>query len=275
MRNYSYIAEYKAEVSKYQTKDGINAIGFFLFYCVMLFALGVTRRLGWDTFITGTVFLIVVIAAIVALVLIKKEGLSSIGFRRKNLWPALRLGLLFGFIPVLIGGGLIPGLIIYNWEFQAFSAIVISTLITFFNAAHEDMIFVGYIQTRLYGLIKRDYMAILAGACLFSLMHIMPQLGQHGLEAFNFGNLIWLLVLIPMHVFMNALFRRYYSIYPVMILHTLNNGAANMWVSTDSFWLGRGNLIVVGVYVLVFGIWILYLRRKESESSKVEGGSKE
>ena len=150
MRNYSYHAEYKAEVSKYTRKDGVIAICIFLFYSVMGFALGVTRRLGWNQMIAGTVFLVVVIAAIIAFVLIRKEGLSSIGFRKKNLWPALRLGLLFGLIPIILSGGLLPGLVIYGWEFRAFGAILYSMLLTFIYAAHEDMIFVV--------IFKPDYM---------------------------------------------------------------------------------------------------------------------
>jgi len=214
---------------------------------------------------SGAIFGLIMGIACFVVIGIKKDGLGSIGFHKENLWPALRIGLLFGFVPLALNNGLLPGFIL-GWEMQTSALILLLILLrTFILAAHEDMIFVGYIQTRLYGLIKRDLLAVLVGAILFSLMHIMPQLGLHGFAAFHVGNGLWLLVLIPQHIVFNALFRRYYSIYPTMILHTLVNGVGQMWRvrEPEAWW--SGGFIYLFAIVLAVGIWALYLRRKDQK----------
>ena len=70
--------------------------------------------------------------------LLKKQGLSSIGFRKKNLWPALCLGLLFSIIPLMLNDGILPG-IIYGYEPRSFGMILYITVGTFIFAASEDI----------------------------------------------------------------------------------------------------------------------------------------
>ncbi|MCL2354148.1 MAG: CPBP family glutamic-type intramembrane protease, partial [Defluviitaleaceae bacterium] len=183
---------YKQEVLKYNKKDGIIALSFFVFYCILMFMLGVVRRLGVDPLFSGIGVSVIAAIALILLLLLKKDGMSSIGFHKENLWSAIRLGLFFGLIPLLLSGGLLPGIVIYGWQVAPIGQILLATLFTFIFAAHEDMIFVGYIQTRLYGLIKRDILAVFVGALLFSLMHIMPQIGFYGLAGLNANNLMWL-----------------------------------------------------------------------------------
>jgi len=264
MGGYSYNARYKAEVAKFGKRDGFFAICFFVFYCVAGFALGLVWRV-WHSPYSGAIFGLVMGIACFVVIGVKKDGLASIGLHKGNLWPAIRLGLLFGLVPLVLNNGLLPGFVL-GWEMQTSAVILLLMLIrTFILAAHEDMIFVGYIQTRLYGLMKHDILAVLIGAILFSVMHIMPQLGLHGIGAFNAGNGIWLLVLIPQHIVFNALFRRYHSLYPTMILHTIVNGVGQLWRLREPETWWSGGIIYLVAIVLAVGLWTLYLHRKDQK----------
>ena len=277
MREHLYNAEYKAEVSKYKKKDAIIALCFYaFFYCVILFLpsvwgvldIGPTEILGVNTvFIVDSIILI---AAVFILVSLKKDGIASLGFRKNNLWPAVRLGLLFGSI--ILASVVLPS-IIFGWETRAFGIASLMMFRTIIAAAQEDIIFVGYIQTRLYGLVKNDILAILVGAFLFSFMHLMPLFGSQGLAAFNLGSLIWMLQLIPAHIFHNAIFRRYFSILPVIIVHALGNGAQHFWYSYGA--PGAVLSAYVGIIAVLFALvtWVVCLRRRGGKVQDVRESS--
>ena len=267
-------AQYKAEISKYTKKDGITALCFFAFWVICHVAMIILADIFGAAFIIATVFNILLVAACFAVVIIKKQGLSSIGFRKKNLWPALRLGLLFSIIPLILNFGILPG-IIYSWEPRSLGMILSLSVGTFIFAAREDIIFVGYIQTRLYGLIKSDILAISFGAFLFSIMHLVSPLVRSGLAAFNTQNLIWLFACFILHFVFNALFRRYFIIFSTIILHTMSNiaGQGNLWnigeyAVTPSQSLLWAWLTILAL-VLSVGIWSLYVRRR-SDTVSVE-----
>jgi hypothetical protein len=89
-----------------------------------------------------------------AVILIKQQGFSSIGFHTKNLLPALCLGIVFSvFSLVFTYQGILPGLLT-GGQFQTFGILMTLLLSTVLNAAWEDIAITGYVQTRLYGLIK-------------------------------------------------------------------------------------------------------------------------
>jgi len=59
--------------------------------------------------INGLVALpVITIAMTFTIVVVKKQGLASIGFRKDRLWPGLRFGLLIAL--VYLGFGIVPGL---------------------------------------------------------------------------------------------------------------------------------------------------------------------
>ena len=168
----------------------------------------------------------------------------------------------FSLIPMLFSDtGILAG-IIYGWEPADFVVLLYRLVVsTFIFAIAEDIVFIGYIQTRLYGLIKNNILAISLGAFLFSIMHISIPLVESGLAAFNAQILLWLLVCFVLHIIMNALFRRYFILFSATIFHTFNNFSftGRLWVSPEHSTLWT--LLAVAVVVLAVGAWALYVRR--------------
>jgi len=259
---------YKDEVKKYGKKDAIIALCFFIFWFMGGVANGLLRVAGVNPLIPGISFSFIMVAVCFVIVLVKKQGLSSIGFRKKNLWSALRLGLLFSIIPLVLNDGILPG-IIHGYEPRPIGMILYMTIGTFIFAASEDIAFVGYIQTRLYGLIKNDILAVCLGAFLFSIMHISVPLAVDGFAVFNADIFIWLSFCFVLHFVMNAIFRRYFVIFSAMIWHTLNNvaGSRTIWATGEHTLLWP--IISTIAIILAVVIWT-YMRRRSATKEVVE-----
>ncbi|MCL2397630.1 MAG: CPBP family glutamic-type intramembrane protease [Defluviitaleaceae bacterium] len=193
-------------------------------------------------------------AAIVFLIVLRnKQGLSSIGLHKEKIWSAARLGLLFCLIPILFIA-VIPG-VSGGFNELLVGALLVNLVTTFFFAAHEDVIFVGFIQTRLYGFLKTDKAAIPAGAFLFALMHVPPWLMMGRFDADNLlvGIIQAFLAWFLMHLIFVSVFKKYHSLIPVFILHTVHNFSWNF--AQTSFVRGIDfSFIMLLLYALAAGI---------------------
>jgi len=253
MNNSNYDARYKAEVAKHTKKDGVLALCVGL--CYPIFMMGVVAlrdilNLSGYLFLLYTIVTTSLMAGIIfVIVLRRKQGLASIGFHKEKILPAIRLGLLFCLIPIIfivIVPGLFGGFYLYNA-----GTIIMMFVSTFFFAAHEDIIFVGFIQTRLYGIFKTDKAAISIGALLFALMHIPLWLMIGNIDVNNL--LVGLggpfLGWVIMHLVFVSIFKKYFSLVPVIILHTINNYSWNFSQTTTVFGIDF-SLIMLAIYLL-------------------------
>ena len=235
-------SRYKQEVQKYEKKDAIIAICVF----VALVALSVV---DWalaahiPSFIS--ISRIIIIGTVFIIVLVKKQGLASIGLHKDKLWPTLRFGILL--ILIFSAFGVVPGLI-YGWELNSLKAIIPFLFTTLIMAAGEDIFFVGYLQTRLYGLFKKDIPAIFAGAVLFALAHVPIGL----LSPFPSGWITMWIIWIMGHVTMVLIFRRHFSIIPVIIAHTLANffTGGGLWDEYND-WAGTAVVLILVILVVL------------------------
>jgi len=214
---------------------------------------------GWQLdHIALFLFFFVNIAVAIAIVLIKYKSLASIGIHKKNLWPALRLGLLFSLIPLSIS--IVMGLL-EGRELNPIGYMMFMLLLFFFYAACEDIIFVGFIQTRLYGLFKTDRIAVFVGSALFTLIHILSRLVSNGI---SFSILLQVLLWFLLYQIMVSLSQRYFSIIAVTLLHTSFNWA------TSSVWESSGMIswIVFGALLIAESVWRWNSRRHSSKMSE-------
>ena len=81
----------------------------------------------------------------------------------------------------------------------------------------EEIIFRGYIQTRIYGLIKKDVPAIAMTGVLFYAMHLPYQMPVNGMQL----SLINFAIMFALHIVMNFLHRKYNSLAAPMVFHGL------------------------------------------------------
>ena len=268
--------QYKQEIAKYGKKDGIIALVYFLYWVVIQY---VSLILVGDVFILpfGSIARLAVswfiwLAPMFVYVLVKERSLASIGFHRRNFGRALLVGLAFSALALSLREGLLPGLVL-GWEFHPLNTFLYFFLFTLLAASVEDIAFMGFIQPRLYGLIRKDILAVLAGAFLFGFIHVTGEMiyfgPAHIMVTFSFRMYQWMVFFI----IWNLIFRKYFSLFPVIMLHTAANlaGINRFWVDAGP---GDGVNSVFSFYLLVVAViaWALvsWLR-----SRKVTPGTNE
>jgi len=258
-------ALYSQEVSKYGKKDVLIALGFFTYFIIRDFAVSILYLQfnisgeAWRILIGVTCIIDILI--VLAIVKIRKQNLTSIGLHKKNIVAALGLGLLFA--PIFILQRIAQGIIV-GWALYPFGSFMLSLMNVTLWAVREDISFVGFLQTRLYGLVKNDTWAINLGAALFTLAHVPSRLVQ----GIPMGAMTFILLLVNwffMHRAFVMLFKRYYSLVPVFIMHIASN--------FPSLWQGDGITawlwvaIPTAVFVLAVEFW--YWRWNESRTDEV------
>jgi hypothetical protein len=231
-------SRYKQEVAKYGKKDAIIAICYFV-YWLIIGTIGIMHREhvgGWTVY--QSLFAVIVVQTLpcIAIVLIMKQKLRSLGFTKDNLGKNLLYGVLVGPVPFLVY--LVVVHFILGFEFQAMSFLALSFVYTLAHAAREDLVFVGFIQTRIYGLIKNDRLAVIVGGAIFSAMHWPMFL--FWFEGAQIGYMVAMAVLwVLAHIYlMNSVYRTSLSIFPVIMLHTFFNFASfsHMWTTERPEW---------------------------------------
>ena len=173
--------------------------------------------------------------------------------------------------------GLLPGLLA-DWQMR--SPIMIVWFISYFliMAIWEDIVFVGYIQTRIYGLIKKDIWAIFTGGLIFAAIHYPRLITLNILSGGEFGADFWLGFVVRTgfwilaHVLINSVFRPYRSIIVVTLFHASYNMAfsGGLWEYT-----GEGSPgalvswgIVIGAILIITDILPYFKKRRTTNISK-------
>lgn len=114
------------------------------------------------------------ILPVIYLIRKERENLESIGVTFKNLFPAIYLSLFLGSIFALIG--IITNYFKYgqlNFGANIGSAgIFASFALTFFTAISEEIIFRGYIFTRLWKALNNEWRANLITSIGWTLIHV-------------------------------------------------------------------------------------------------------
>ena len=212
---------YKKMTEDYTKRDSFLAVGLYLFVILSYLGMGILQNLrGIYLGIPVNLFLVFVC---IMMVLVRKQPLASIGLSVKNLKKSFLLGLGTGVFVLLIF--VVPG-IFEGGKLIGFESLVKSIFYYFFVIGlPEEILFRGYIQTRLYGVIKSDVLAVIAGGVMFMSMHIPYQIYVRGGSFIDFivNNCIWLLITFVWHFMFNFLYRKYNALAASTIFHTLIN----------------------------------------------------
>jgi len=105
----------------------------------------------------------------------EKRPLSSLGFTKKNLFPALYWGLGLGLVFAF------EGLITHILKYRGFHLISLEPnpfkflamiLLSFGTAFSEETVFRGYIFNRLWQIWNKEWLANIVSSFLFALIHL-------------------------------------------------------------------------------------------------------
>ncbi|MCL2445756.1 MAG: hypothetical protein FWD06_03190 [Oscillospiraceae bacterium] len=248
-------------------KDAIIALAYFAYFILRDFAVslsyshfsGGSGQILEDWHLIIAITCVIDILIVVAIVKFRKQSLASIGLHKQKLLSAIGLGLLFA--PIFLFSRVVPG-ITGGWILNALGSFLFALANVMLWAVREYISFVGFIQTRLYGLVKNDAWAINLGAVLFALAHIPSRL-VGGIPLWDITFMLLLVNWFFMHRAFVMLFKKYHSLVPVFIMHVASN--------FPGLWQGEGRIspmltvmIPTVVFCVTVEIWYYQTERKNN-----------
>lgn len=149
-----------------------------------------------------------------------KKGLSSIGFSKEGAGKSCVAGFACSAVIVLLNG-VLPGIL--NGKLLTSAGESFSRLLyfLFIIALPEEIIFRGYIMTRLEG-VRTSRQAVLLSGLFFMLIHIPYQYVVSGMGFISYllnGNLVTLAMTFVWHLVFCFIFKRTGSLYGVVLFH--------------------------------------------------------
>ncbi|WOO36035.1 CPBP family intramembrane glutamic endopeptidase [Anaerocolumna sp. AGMB13020] len=226
---FSVDSDYKKSTSQYTKTDGTIAVIFYLMLMLSYYGMGriyVERKMY-----LGIICNSILIVICIGLVFIRGQKVSSLGLSYKKLKQSLLLGLVLGLFMIL-ANNIIPG-IAGGSHFAQISKILYNIFYYFVIIAFmEELIFRGYLQTRIYGLIKSDGLAIIVVAFMFSIMHVPFQMAINNKNALEFvaGNFTLLIFTFFYHIVFNMIQRKYNNIAGNTLFHGFMNWGNSLMV---------------------------------------------
>ena len=222
---------YVKSATQYSVADGLLAIALALFTYFVSFLLFTFLFRG--IFQSGTVIVIIIGAIVVGLIALilrfRNQDFTTVGLTLVRWKRQVIIGFCIG-IPIFLlrQFGIIstPSLSIEQ-RGVALSLVYYFVLIGFV----EELLFRGYIQSRLYGIVKSDKMANVIGGVLFAIPHFISilvlrimfyqaELGIYPIQ------ILWNFVFfVIVHILLNIFYRCYNSLLGVTIIH----GFANLY----------------------------------------------
>jgi hypothetical protein len=289
MSNTNNQLSYKEEVAKYTKKDAIHALLFSVYVSAVGIAFWfVATAFDWrydseftdGMTLTGRIISVVLIPAITliplfAIVKKKAQGIHSLGIHLSNWKKAIFGGLLFFAVIQLVANGLLAGFLA-DWQMHTVVVVALLVIYRIIMAFWEDVIFIGYIQTRIYGIINNDILAVVAGGFVFAVVHYPNLIAINIVTGGDFGLNFWInlaistFIFVALHAIMNTIFRHFRSIIPVTLFHASFNLAAGGF-----FWYSRaaeGGINEGITYTVVFSIVLLicvilpYFKKRKAQT---------
>lgn len=225
--------------------DGVYSIIYFLYYMVMIFLFGLlqfrtqTDEILRSYFSSGTFFrlifyipfVIISVLPIFLILKIRKQSLKSIGIRTDKILKSIIIGVI-GSIPFAVlnmigpissGKTINPNIFDGLWTFLYFLICI---------AFAEELVFRGFIQTRIQGLIKNKWISIIVVGILFGLMHVPFQMIKANMPLVEFllYDMQHLITTCIIHVYLVYLYTRDNNIIAPTIAHAIMNFAYAIFV---------------------------------------------
>ncbi|MGM0216551.1 hypothetical protein IGI42_004147 [Enterococcus sp. AZ109] len=168
--------EYKNTVSRFEIKQGVSAVILVFITTLLGYLHGLVLMQDFPISVIqffNTFWPIIDLLAIFPFLFFFKENLRSVGITSYNLKKTLITGFIGALLLIfiyLVLEKFINGFNDISFQFNLLESA--STIILFaFGSVSEELIYRGYIETRLHGLIKNTVMTSILTAGIFLLAH--------------------------------------------------------------------------------------------------------
>jgi membrane protease YdiL (CAAX protease family) len=225
---------YTQMLANYNKADGFWALGLFALSLISTTFTVYIVRANSFSFVMLIPQMTINILMVLAVLFIRKQSLESVGIVGRNFFKSGFLGLVLS-VPALIF--IIPIFFDLDSGFYfiermlregSFWEIVFSVFFWFIMVGiSEELVFRGFLQTRIYGLFKSHLIAVPLVGAMFAMIH-MPAFVIDILAApepfiLTWPFVRWILLYFVVHILFVALHRKYNSLAAPVILHGFMN----------------------------------------------------
>ena len=205
---------YLDQLSSYTIHDTLIAIGYYALILVTYYCMG---RIVANT---GKYYGVFVNIALMVIPVLICRRLVAVGLSGRNLKPSLITAGIIGIL-FLMAFTIIPGILSHAKLLPPRQIAVNLFYYFIIIGLSEEISFRGFIQPRLYPLVKREWLMILLGGILFVLMHYPFQMAARNMTIAEYwpqfiGNapiqFLW-------HLAFTELYRLYGNIFGSTLLH--------------------------------------------------------
>jgi membrane protease YdiL (CAAX protease family) len=212
-------------IGKFSKTDGALAILVYVM-CVAYIFFGFWVVSYVEQFPLTIVGAVTLVALVFSVLFLRKQSLNTIGFNKNNWVKSLLIGLTIGLVVFIARTFGIVERSSLSPSFGFVYAIFHYFLVV---SAHEEIVFRGFIQTRLYSIVKLDFAAVFVGGVLFAAPHLLSYfIAGKFIEGFEAGtpfSIFYSRFMIPFtaHILLNYLYRKYNSLIGPIVLHGFVN----------------------------------------------------
>jgi len=226
---------YNANLKKYTKIDGIMAIfllilfiGFLVLLAVLSIDLQVIENSMTQLYCTSNLIIILIT---VLFVVLRKQKIETIGIIKGQWKKSCAIGLVLAIIFFVGNFGI--EFFLHKGSLKPFKNIMLLTIYFLIIAFCEELVFRGYIQTRLHGFIKNRIIAVLIGALMFTVIHFPSGIIINRMTFYTFGNFItgnigWIINLFVMHIIWDFTYKKTNSLYGSILSHWISNLAGSL-----------------------------------------------
>lgn len=215
---------YKDKIKKYSIADFLIALLLFGLYCIAMAISGliVQRVSNFEITVIGGIINIVSVSVVFTILLIRKQELDTIGLKSGNIRLSLLLGSVLSIF--LFFCNCLSNIIFEGQKLVSADKIALNICYYFTVSLCEEIMFRGYIGTRLCGVIRNIYMTTIITGILFVLMHFPFRMIAYQMSfaelITNYGYMIDLFVT---HLLLSFIRIKTDSLYGAILPHWISN----------------------------------------------------
>ncbi len=200
------------------------ALGLFILYCGVLVVSGLINK--YLTALERTILGIIIDSCFVGVVflflVVKKQGLKTIGLKEGNIKLSLIMGTVLAAI--LFFCNCLSIIIFEGQIFVPLKTILIYIIYYFTVGLCEEIIFRGYILTRLYGIVRNVYIDVLLSGVLFIFMHFPFRMVAYNMSFFELAsNVPYMIDLFVTSIVLSFIRIKSDSLYGTIIPHWISD----------------------------------------------------
>ncbi|MGN0666646.1 MAG: CPBP family intramembrane glutamic endopeptidase [Huintestinicola sp.] len=215
---------YIQKIKNYSIIDAAMALGLFFLYCIAMVFCGliVNSVSKFAITVIGGVINLGFVGMVLGLLFLRKQGIDTIGLKNGNIKLSLIMGTFLAAI--LFFCNCLSNVLFEGQKFISIDKIAINILYYYTVGLAEEVIFRGYIGTRLCGFIKNVYVVTFITGLLFVLMHFPFRMAAYHMTFLELAsNFTYMIDLFVTHLILSFIYIRSDSLYGAILSHWVSD----------------------------------------------------